>query len=437
MNALRAVLLILAAMINLASAMPLEGAIDSISARTPIGSVLRSADWAKLPIGLRESSQFSAGVESMRVMQRIQDRVLQMVKMERSKLAGGKEGAFFDRAKFIAELRRIAIEEGLTPADPADRDTLKDITSEGRLGLIFDIQTQRASEFARWKVEQDADVLDAYPCQELIRVEHRETPRPWRARWVALGGRLFNDRMIARKDDPIWRQLSRFGTPWPPFDFHSGMGLDDIGRDEAEALGVIAPADVIPPQDGAFTDELKASVRGVNPKLLGALKTIFDDQVEISGDTVAWKSAPDVTLANSRSYRRDSLGRFARDGGPLGVRDNIARGTRAVRRAMATQADVPNAMNRKELGAIDFPWGTPGHAAQDYAGGFGISHILAKHGRRDVLALPQALALGKISAHPTDPLKRFVDHGNYRAVVVKDNRRSVWVLTGFEQGGHA
>jgi hypothetical protein len=31
-------------------------------------------------------------------------------------------------------------------------------------------------------------------------------------------------RMIARKDSPIWEALSRFGTPYPPFDFNSGCG---------------------------------------------------------------------------------------------------------------------------------------------------------------------------------------------------------------------
>ncbi len=276
-------------MIDLTTPRPLADAIASISARTPIGSALRSADWANVPLGLRESAQFSAGVESLRVLQRIQDRVLQMVKMERSKLESGAEGAFFDRAKFIAELRKIAREEGLTPVDPADRDTLRDITSEGRLGMIFDIQTQRAAEFARWKMEQDADVLDPYPAQELIRVESRKVPRRWLARWTAAGGQLYGGRMVARKDDAIWRRISRFGTPWPPFDFQSGMGLEDVSREDAERIGALEPGAVVAPQDGRFTDEMQASVRGISPRLRTALGTIFGDQVQFDGDTVKWK----------------------------------------------------------------------------------------------------------------------------------------------------
>ena len=278
-------------MIDLGTPRPLADAISSISARTPIGSALRSADWANVPLGLRESAQFSAGVESARVLQRVQERVQQMVEMRRSAMADGSAGAFFDRAKFVAELRKLGIEEGLTPVDPADRETLRDITSEGRLGMIFDIQTQRASEFARWKMEQDPDVLDAYPCQELIRVESRKVPRKWRDRWQAAGGQLYSGRMVARKDDAIWRRISRFGTPWPPFDFQSGMGLEDVSRTDAERIGALEPGAVVAPQDGAFTDEMKASVQGISPKLRGALSTIFGDQVEFDGDTVKWKGA--------------------------------------------------------------------------------------------------------------------------------------------------
>lgn len=276
-------------MISLTQPQPLAQAIASVSAKTPIGSALKSADWERVPVALRESAQFSAGVESARVLQRIQDRLLQMVKLQRSVLESGAEGAFFDRQKFIVELRELAIDEGLTPVDPTERDTLRDITSEARLGLIFDIQTQRAAEFAKWKMEQDEDVLDAYPAQELIRLEERVNKRRWIARWQGLGGKLFAGRMIAKKNDPIWRRLSRFQTPWPPFDFNSGMGLDDIGRDEAEDLGVLARDERVAPAEADFNEGMQASVRGFGERLRRALQTIFGDQVDVSGDVAKWK----------------------------------------------------------------------------------------------------------------------------------------------------
>lgn len=49
--------------------------------------------------------------------------------------------------------------------------------------------------------------------------------------------------MIALRDDPVWRKISRFGSPTPPFDFNSGMGLSEISITEAERLGVIKPGE--------------------------------------------------------------------------------------------------------------------------------------------------------------------------------------------------
>jgi hypothetical protein len=37
------------------------------------------------------------------------------------------------------------------------------------------------------------------------------------------GGQIFGGRMIALKSDPIWTAISAFGTPYPPFDYNSGM----------------------------------------------------------------------------------------------------------------------------------------------------------------------------------------------------------------------
>ncbi|MBR0198127.1 MAG: hypothetical protein IJQ34_08330, partial [Kiritimatiellae bacterium] len=62
----------------------------------------------------------------------------------------------------------------------------------------------------------------------------------WPKRWQKAGGKIFpGGRMIALKDDPVWVKLSVFDNPFPPFDWGSGMGLEDIGRKEAVKLGLI------------------------------------------------------------------------------------------------------------------------------------------------------------------------------------------------------
>jgi hypothetical protein len=276
---------------------PLAEAVARMSAKTPIGSVLKSADWLKMPIALRERAFFSATIECAEFLQAAQSGILEMAQMARRH---GGSGAIQNPQALVADLMEIAKRHGLAPADPAKRGGLEDPTSLRRLNLIVNFNAQQASEFAHWKVGQDPDILDAYPCQELVRIEHRDQPRGgdvnaagvgafWRRKWSELGGQFFEGRMIARKDDTIWRRLSRFGTPFPPFDFESGLGLEDVSRDEAERLGIINADDVIAPQDGEFNDALEASVTDLRPQMQTALTTIFGDQVEIEDGRARWR----------------------------------------------------------------------------------------------------------------------------------------------------
>ena len=124
-----------------------------------------------------------------------------------------------------------------------DSGKLTDITSVRRLGLIFDFQQERLSSQIFLAQGEDEDHAWAFPCLELIRVSPRDNPRNWKARWTEAGGKLYDGRMVALRNDPIWRRISRFGSPVPPFDFNSGMGLEEVNRFEAEALGVELPED--------------------------------------------------------------------------------------------------------------------------------------------------------------------------------------------------
>ena len=273
-----------------------------------MGSVLNSAEWGDVPLALRERAFFSAEVEKLRLLQRMQDRVQTAIGMLRrpGEGADGGDGAFQTREKFIAEMRQLAREEGLDPRSAPTREnvfagrpealgTMKDITSERRLKLIYDVQTESAAEYARWKAEQDPAVLAAYPAQEFARIKAVKKPRlDWRDRWLKAGGKIIQGRMVALKNDPVWRRLSRFGTPYPPFDFGSGMGLRDLSRRDAEALGLIAPGN--PPPTGAeedFNQELQASVADLNPEYRRLLGETFKDQIEFENDSARWIPEPD------------------------------------------------------------------------------------------------------------------------------------------------
>lgn len=272
---------------------PLADAVAAISAKTPIGSTLRSAEWAQVPVALRQRGQFSAGITSARVLQAIQDRIAAQIKQQREKVANGD--AVFDRSSFIDSLRGIARDEGLGGAGG-----LTDITSIPRLGLIYDMQNAHAAGFARHKLDTSEGALVLYPAYQLGE-STAEEPRPeefWQRRWFEAGNQVgwagaVRTEYVALKTSPIWAALSTFGTPWPPFDWGSTRPLDEVDRDQAVALGLID--DAWRPTEGAaggedFNAQLEASTRELDAGMVKQLSDWFGDAVKFVGNTVKWSA---------------------------------------------------------------------------------------------------------------------------------------------------
>jgi len=266
---------------------PIPEAVKRIAGKTPVASRLRTAEWARLPLELREAGQFSAGVERARVVSAIQQKLQQRVAMETAETETGKR-AGMDRSAFVREMRKVIAAEGIPL--PEGKGALTDIGGKRRLDLIYQHQTQQAAEYARFKVGSDPDVLAAYPAQELVRVEDRKDKRAWPVIWASKGGAMPGGRMVALKSDPIWAKISRFGTPYPPFDFGSGMGLEDIERDEAEALGLIAAGEEQPSPEADFNAKLEASVANVGVEGRQFLRDSFGDQLKFVGERAVWQS---------------------------------------------------------------------------------------------------------------------------------------------------
>src|SRR5687767_5092129 len=96
---------------------PLEEAIVNISAETPVGSILRTPDWAALPDQLRHTAFFSAAIENVNYLAEAQERILDYVKLAREQLAANnKEGepatALPDPSAFATALRQLGGELG-------------------------------------------------------------------------------------------------------------------------------------------------------------------------------------------------------------------------------------------------------------------------------------------------------------------------------------
>jgi hypothetical protein len=276
---------------------PIQAAVEKFGARTPVGSALRSAEWAKMPLAFRERAFWSAGVENVRAVQTMHNELLADLAMERD-----DTGRFRSRATFVAKVRSMVAglrnEAGGLRADLGDRAdgrigdprSLTDLASRARAGLIYDMAVRSSAGYARWQTDNDPDILDAFPAQELIRILPRLKERDWPAKWEDKGGVLLDgDRMAALKTDPIWMKISRFGTPWPPFDYGSGMGLRDLDREEAETLGLIQPGDRMKPvQQEDFNAALVASVADLAPAFRDMLQSLMGPKVAIDGDRAKW-----------------------------------------------------------------------------------------------------------------------------------------------------
>jgi hypothetical protein len=150
--------------------------------------------------------------------------------------------------------------------------TIEDLGSDQRINLVIFMNSRDAAGYGQFRRNQDAALLWSHPALEMVRFEERDEKRNWLERWRGLGGKVFfgtgldgkEGRLIARKDDAIWFELSRFGRPWPPFDFNSGVGLRPVTRAEAVRLGVIKAEDRVGRLEVSFaeaTDRLKPGLR--------------------------------------------------------------------------------------------------------------------------------------------------------------------------------
>lgn len=224
---------------------PFRDALQSREVRSILATTLSSEQLAQIDSAILERSLFSARVTNAEHLQKIQDVIDAYLK--------GK----IDFATARLELKKKLDEIGYAPA-AGDQGTLRDFSSDERTNLVIRMNSEMARGYGTWTANQSPAVLDAWPAQELIRVAPRVKPRTtWHERFVAAGGQIFEDRMIALRNTNVWTKLSRFDLPYPPFDFNSGMGTRLVTRATAMNYGLIDRATQIAPQSRGFNDDLK------------------------------------------------------------------------------------------------------------------------------------------------------------------------------------
>ncbi len=345
-----------------------------------------------------ERATFSARVANAQFLQGIHDNISSLIAAET------------DPATVRLRLKETLDSIGYMP-DPDQRGGIRDLSSDARLNLIIDTQEKMSHGYGNWMQGQDQSVLDMWPAQELYRAEARINERAWNERWTSAGGTLHEGRMIAPKNSPIWVVISAFGLPYPPFDYNSGMDVRDIERGEAIRLGVIderTPS--VLPQTRGFNETLQASGTGFAKGLQAALLKSLGEHARIENGILKLHTEP--------------------------ILENARRGKIAMAQVLADHRDVIGAMERKELGKIDFLWG-------DEKGG--IYHLLLRReaqrarfpgsltGEGIAAMMPKVIAKGTIVSMETRSIE--IEYLGFKAFLAKDfhgKPSNHWLLNGFD-----
>lgn len=256
---------------------------EIILMRKLIAAGISSSEWEIIQTGLKNRAFFSAKIENLKFLTRAQRRLVELLSNQIN-----ADGALTSRPQVVSDLMAAARETGIATGAGG----LTDPGSTKRAALIVDTNAAMAAGEVRHTVDTTEGAQLAYPAYELIRIENRRVNRDWRARWLAAGGTLYADRMIALKDSPVWPRLNRFGNPYPPFDYNSGMGQRDISREECITLGIIKPdyrpADTDPAATHKQNLEADLKITGPSDPAWLYLKQTFGSQITHTNNTLTW-----------------------------------------------------------------------------------------------------------------------------------------------------
>lgn len=203
---------------------------EILKRKIPTPSGMSSAEWAEIDPQIRDQAFFSARVEQQRILDSLQEKLTRLIRNE------------LDPSEFRRDMRSFLDSIGYDP-DEGDAGTIKDLRTQARLDLIRKINVGMARGFKQWRQFTTPAALEEFPAQRLVRRQRRNLKRDWLTRWlqaaqdVGWEGVYRGNDMVALKSSPIWVRLSRFGHPYPPFDFNSGMGTENVSIDECIKMG--------------------------------------------------------------------------------------------------------------------------------------------------------------------------------------------------------
>lgn len=265
---------------TIGSPIPFAEALARNDVRRVMPTHLSTAELQRIPDGIRRSSFFSARTMLRDYLEQAKSAIRAVLNPQTATRPPGdpRAGEQFTEGKTIEQARadlRVYLDSIGYEPDPQDAGTLRDLSSQARVDLVVRTNVGIAQGYGYWVQGQDPVLLDEWPAAELFRAEGRGIERDWNERWLAAAQAVgdtdalrmlqTHDRMVARKDSPIWQALGdgaggfdadALHNPYPPFAFNSGMDVRDIDRAEAVDLGLLGRDDPIVPQSQEFAPNL-------------------------------------------------------------------------------------------------------------------------------------------------------------------------------------
>jgi len=261
-------------------------AAEFYAKKIPVPSEMLTAQWDGVRLEMRERAFFMAGVAQAEVLQVYHDVTGKFVRGEVSEQDA--------RRALREELTRV----GYLPK-PGEEDSIKDLRSGRRMNVVLRTNASMANNKAAY--DKQLKAIKTYPAKRMVRLSLRREPRDWARKWRALDGipGVNAPAMAALITSPVWaEQISRFGAPYPPYDFGSGMGDEAVRRDEAQKLGLLSgatpqqPAGGVRVEDGqavvtpSFNEALQVKPEVTTPAIKEALSRDLTGLAEWKGDTL-------------------------------------------------------------------------------------------------------------------------------------------------------
>jgi len=251
---------------------PFVDAMDSLAKRKVLPTVLDTDGLRKLGNGFHRQNFTSAQTAEKDLLDQYFSDIGSIVNPTTTQRADrvtaenpeGNVTVGMDASTARLRAKQMLRDKGYQP-EVGKRGTLQDLSSNARINLVIKTGKETSQGAGQYIQGNDLDVLDAFPCWELVRFEGHKKQRDWEARWRT-AARVSGDtdalrvleetgRMVARKDSPIWDSLGDssifpdgLDNPYAPFAFNSGMGQIAVSYDDAKDLGLVDLNTKIEPQ---------------------------------------------------------------------------------------------------------------------------------------------------------------------------------------------